>query len=129
MARRVSVEDPPPELNNPLPEQIQLELQQRSSVQSMKLFNKPPRRLLVENPDQIRPSAETRQDQSVIKTDRQQKDQGAIRASKESRSEASSTEPVETSRNQAQDQGANRVGSLNVKGGLMWLKQPERYYI
>lgn len=129
MARRVSVEDPPPELNNPLPEQIQLELQQRSSVQSMKLFNKPPRRLLVENPDQIRPSAETRQDQSVIKTDRQQKDQGAIRASKESRSEASSTEPVETSRNQAQDQGANRVGSLNVKVGLMWLKQPERYYI
>lgn len=52
IARRVSVEDPPPELINPLPEQIPPEMQKRLSDQSRKLLSKTPRRLLPEMPDQ-----------------------------------------------------------------------------
>lgn len=58
VARRVSVEDPPAELSNPLPEQIQQERQQRPPVQARKMFSKPPRHLLPGNPDQT-PTAKT----------------------------------------------------------------------
>lgn len=114
VARRVSVEDPPPELNNPLPEQIQPEMQHRLPVHSKKNFNRPPRRLLLENPDEIRPSAELHQDQPVLKSNRQQKDQGLIRSSKESWPEARSAEPTETSRNHARHQAAVANGSVSL---------------
>ncbi|XP_042363204.1 pleckstrin homology domain-containing family A member 7 isoform X2 [Plectropomus leopardus] len=110
VARRVSVEDPPPELDNPLPEQIPPELQQKFAEQSKKLLNKPPRRLLLEGPDPD-------QDQPVRKTNRQQH-QGVLRSPKrESRSDESRGQPTETSRNQLQDQagvGYGREG-LDVK--------------
>ncbi|TMS21989.1 Pleckstrin homology domain-containing family A member 7 [Larimichthys crocea] len=87
VARRVSVEDPPPELDNPLPEQIQPEMQQRLAEQSKKMLNKPPRR-----PDQMRSSAEMHQDQPVKKT-KQQLHQGVLRSSmKESQSDGSRAE-------------------------------------
>ncbi|XP_044035139.1 pleckstrin homology domain-containing family A member 6 isoform X2 [Siniperca chuatsi] len=107
VARRVSVEDPPPELDNPLPEQIPPEMQQRLAEQSKKMLNKPPRRLLLESPDQNRSSADMHQDQPVKKTNRQPH-QGVLRSSKkESRSEASSD---------VRDQGlGNGSASLDVR--------------
>ncbi|KAI4807673.1 hypothetical protein KUCAC02_027464 [Chaenocephalus aceratus] len=57
VARRVSVEDPPPELDNPLPEQIPPEMQET-------FLNKPSRRLVLEGPDQRRSSAEIHHDQA-----------------------------------------------------------------
>ncbi|XP_062330966.1 uncharacterized protein si:ch211-234p6.5 isoform X2 [Osmerus eperlanus] len=51
IARRVSVEDPPPELVNTLPEQIPQEMQQRLSDQSRNLLHKMPRRLPLETHD------------------------------------------------------------------------------
>lgn len=122
VARRVSVEDPPPELNNPLPEQIQSETQQRLALQSKRMFNKLPRRLLLDNPDQIRSSAEMHRDQPVLKTNRQQKDQGVIRSSKESWLEASRAELTETSRNQARHQAAVANGSVSLD--VMVRKKP-----
>ncbi|XP_056222762.1 pleckstrin homology domain-containing family A member 7 isoform X2 [Seriola aureovittata] len=103
VARRVSVEDPPAELDTPLPEQIPPEMQQRLAEQSKKMSNKPPRRLLLESPDQNRSLAEMQQDQPVKRTSRQQH-LGALRSSKrESRADASRAEATETSRNQARD--------------------------
>lgn len=101
VARRVSVEDPPPELDNPLPEQIQPEMQERVVEQSKKMLNKPPRRLLLESPDQNWSRAEMHQDQPVKKTNRLQH-RGVLRSSS-SLSEASRAEPTETSRNQVGD--------------------------
>lgn len=103
VARRVAVEDPPPELSNPLPEQIHPEVQQRSAAQNKKKFNRSPRCLLLESPDRIRSSAEMHQDQAGIKTTRQQRDQGATGASMEMQGDAGRAEPTETSRNQAED--------------------------
>lgn len=101
VARRVSVEDPPAELDIPLPEQIPPEMQQRLAEQS-KVLNKSPRRLLLESPDQNRCSAQMHQD--VKKTSRQQH-QGVLRSSKkESQSDVSRAEDTETSRHQVQDQ-------------------------
>lgn len=114
VARRVSVEDPPPELNNPLREQIQPEMQQRLAVQSKKMFNKPSRCLLQENPEQIRSTAEMHQDQPVIQTNRQQRDQRVIRSSKESWSEVRGAETTETSRSQNPDQAAVINGSVSL---------------
>uniref|UniRef100_UPI0037E882B0 pleckstrin homology domain-containing family A member 6-like isoform X2 n=1 Tax=Semicossyphus pulcher TaxID=241346 RepID=UPI0037E882B0 len=117
VARRVSVEDPPPELDNPLPEQIPPEMQERIAEQSKKMLNKPPRHLLLESPDQNRSSVEMHQDQAVRKTSRQQH-QGVLRSSKkESRSEASRAETTETSRNQGRDQAGlgNGSASLDVR--------------
>ncbi|XP_019126607.2 pleckstrin homology domain-containing family A member 4 isoform X3 [Larimichthys crocea] len=110
VARRVSVEDPPPELDNPLPEQIQPEMQQRLAEQSKKMLNKPPRR-----PDQMRSSAEMHQDQPVKKT-KQQLHQGVLRSSKkESQSDGSRAESRETSRNQVQEQAGNGSASFDVR--------------
>lgn len=117
VARRVSVEDPPPELDNPLPEQIPPEMQERLAEQSKKMLNKPPRRLLLESSDQNRCSAEMHQDQPVKKTNRQQH-QGALRSfKKESWSEGSRSEPTETSRNQVRDHAGlgNGSASLDVR--------------
>lgn len=97
VARRVSVEDPPAELINPLPEQIQADVLQRPSEQSKRTYNKPPRRLLLESPDQIQPSAETHPDQPVTKANRQQSTQ----AVRQSWPEGRRAEPIETSRTQA----------------------------
>lgn len=95
VARRVSVEDPPPELDNPLPEQISAEMQQRLAEQSKKMFNKPPRRLFLESPVQNWSSAEMHQDQPVKKTNREQH-QGVLRSpKKESWSEVSRYESTE----------------------------------
>lgn len=114
VARRVSVEDPPPELDNPLPEQIQPEMQQGLAEQSTKMLNKPPRRLLLESPDQNRSSAEVHQDQPFKRTSRQQRLQGVLRSSRrESRSEGSRAESTESSRNQVGDQAGVGNGSAN----------------
>ncbi|XP_071319293.1 pleckstrin homology domain-containing family A member 4 isoform X2 [Trachinotus anak] len=103
VARRVSVEDPPAELDTPLPEQIPPEMQQRLAEQSKKMSNKPPRRLLLESPDQNRSLAEMQQDQPVKRTSRQQH-LGALRSSrKDSRPDMSRADATETSRNQARD--------------------------
>lgn len=118
VARKVSVEDPPPELDNPLPEQIQPDMQQRLAEQSKKMLNKPPRRLLLESPDRNRRSAEMHQDQPVQKANRKQQHQGAPRSSKkESRSEERRAEPAEASRNHVRDQASlgNGSASLNVR--------------
>lgn len=117
VARRVSVEDPPPELDNPLPEQIPPEIQERLVEQSKKMLNKPPRRLLLDSPDQNRSSAEMLQDQPVKKTSRQQH-LGVLRSSKrESRSEASRVESTETSRNQVRDHTGLGNGSACLDVG------------
>lgn len=115
VARRVSIEDPPLELHNPLREQVQPETLQRVAVQSKKMFNKPARRLLQESSDQIQSSAEMHQDEPVIKTNRQQRDQGVIRSSKESWSEVSRAETTVTSRNQTPDQAAVINGSVSLE--------------
>ncbi|XP_053721927.1 uncharacterized protein si:ch211-234p6.5 isoform X7 [Synchiropus splendidus] len=60
VARRVSVEDPPPELDTPLPEQIPPEMQQRLADQSKK--NKSTRRLMLQTTAQNKPSIEVNQD-------------------------------------------------------------------
>lgn len=117
VARRVSVEDPPPELDNPLPEQIPPEMQQRLASQSKKMLNKPPRRLLLEGAEQDQASGEMHQDQPVKKTNRQQH-QGVLRSSKkEPRAEAGRAEPTEASRNQVGDQAGlgNGSASLDVR--------------
>lgn len=114
VARRVSVEDPPPELDNPLPEQIQPETQQGLAEPSTKMLNKPPRRLLLESPDQNRSSAEVHQDQSVKRTSRQQRLQGVLRSSRrEARSEGSRAESTESSRNQVGHQAGVGDGSAS----------------
>ncbi|XP_031699840.1 pleckstrin homology domain-containing family A member 4 isoform X2 [Anarrhichthys ocellatus] len=112
VARRVSVEAPPPELDNPLSEQISPEMHQRLSGQ--KVLNKQPWGLLLEGPDQNQSSAEMHQDEPFIRTNRQQH-HGILRTSKkEKRSEANRAEPTETSRNQVQDQAGVGHGSESL---------------
>ncbi|KAK2820293.1 hypothetical protein Q5P01_023252 [Channa striata] len=111
VARRVSVEDPPAELDTPLPEQIPHETQQRPAEQR-KMLTKSPRRLL-ENPDQNRASAETHQDQLGKNTSRRQH-QGVPRSSKkESRPDVSRAEVTGTSRHQVLDQAGLGNGSAS----------------
>ncbi|XP_023149585.2 pleckstrin homology domain-containing family A member 7 isoform X5 [Amphiprion ocellaris] len=115
VARRVSVEDPPAELDTPLPEQIPPEMQQKLAEQNKKLLNKPPRRLLLDSPDQTRASVEMHQDQLVKKTSRTQH-QGASRIPKrESRSEVSRAGSTETSSNQDQEGLGNGSESSSVR--------------
>nr|XP_046233932.1 pleckstrin homology domain-containing family A member 7-like isoform X2 [Scatophagus argus] len=117
-ARRVSVEDPPPEFDNPLPEQIQPDTQQRLAMQRKKMLNKPHRRLLLESPDQNWSPVEMHHDQPDRKTNRQQQHQGVVKSSRgESRSEVGRAEPTETSRNQVRDEAGldNGSASLDVR--------------
>lgn len=113
VARRVSVEDPPAELDTPLAEQIPSEKQLNLAEQGKKLLSKPPRRPLLENPDQNWSSAEMDQDQPIKKTYKDQH-QGASRTStKELLSEVSRTESLETSSNQIRDDAGLENGSAS----------------
>ncbi|XP_076008173.1 pleckstrin homology domain-containing family A member 4 [Genypterus blacodes] len=98
VARRVSVEDPPPELNTPLPEQIPPEMQQ----QSKKALGKPPRRLLLlEGADHSQAAAETHQEQPIRRRSRHQHaGTSSASAKQETQTQASVSEPTETSRTQ-----------------------------
>ncbi|CAG5907575.1 unnamed protein product [Menidia menidia] len=93
VARRVSVEDPPSELNTLLPEQILPEIQETLSEEGRTFLSKPPRRLLLESQDPT-------QDESNKRTSRQQHQVG-LRVSKVE--PLSVTEGAEDSSNQAQD--------------------------
>lgn len=104
VARRVSVEDPPPELSNPLPEQIQQEMLQRPPVQARKVFCKPPRRLLPESPDQAGPTEETLNASSLSR------DPGAEGSSREPRTGA---EVAAMSRSSPRHQVAVANGNSN----------------
>ncbi|XP_062299199.1 pleckstrin homology domain-containing family A member 4 [Scomber scombrus] len=104
VARRVSVEDPPAELDTPLPEQIPPEMQQSLAEQSKKMLNKPPRRLMIDSPDQSRSSAEMHQDQPVKNTSRQQHQRVSRTSKRESRLEMIRAEPTDTSRAQVRNQ-------------------------
>ncbi|XP_041830071.1 pleckstrin homology domain-containing family A member 5 isoform X2 [Melanotaenia boesemani] len=100
VARRVSVEDPPAELDTPLPEQIPPEMQLKLAEQRKTLLNKPPRRLLLESPDPNRSSAEMHQDRPVKRTSRQQYQAGSRASKIEAHSEVSRAEGTEASCNQ-----------------------------
>lgn len=106
VARRVSVEDPPAELSNPLPEQIQQETQQRPPVQARKMFIKPPRHLLPESPDQS-PTAKT------LNTSSPRRDPGVEVTSREQRPGTARTEAAEMSRSSSRHQAAFANGSFN----------------
>lgn len=106
VARRVSVEDPPAELSNPLPEQIQQETQQRPPVQARKMFSKPPRHLLPESPDQRGPIAKT------LNASSPPRDPGAEVSSREPRPGAARAEVAEMSRTASRHQAAAANGSL-----------------
>ncbi|XP_029934018.1 uncharacterized protein LOC115378042 [Myripristis murdjan] len=138
VARRVSVEDPPPELDTPLPEQMPLEVQQKSADQSKKLLNKPPRRMLMEAPDQNWPSAEMAQDQPAKRINEAHQDlerhetnlytirqqhQTKSRSSKENPClGASKADPTETSRTRAGDQPG--LGNGHVTSEVMAEERP-----
>ncbi|XP_058477549.1 pleckstrin homology domain-containing family A member 7 isoform X2 [Solea solea] len=111
VARRVSVEDPPAELDNSLPEQIPPE-------QSKTILNKLPRHLLLESPDNNWSSAaETHQDQPVKKTSRQQYP-GALRSpKKKSRPDVRRAESTESSR-------YARVENGRISRDVMAAEQP-----
>ncbi|XP_061565068.1 uncharacterized protein si:ch211-234p6.5 isoform X3 [Cololabis saira] len=103
VARRVSVEDPPAELNTQLPEQIPSEMQQNMAEQSKKLLNKPARRLVLESPDLSRSSAEAHRDHPVKKSSRQQHHGGSKASRMDSLLEVNKQEGVDASSNQVQD--------------------------
>ncbi|XP_029383535.1 pleckstrin homology domain-containing family A member 4 isoform X2 [Echeneis naucrates] len=103
VARRVSVEDPPAELNTPLPEQIPSQMQHRLTEQGRKMISKPPRHLPLESSDQNRSLAEMQQDQPTKRTSRQQH-LAALRSSKkESWPDLRRAEATEASRSQSRD--------------------------
>ncbi|MEQ2242972.1 hypothetical protein ILYODFUR_002281 [Ilyodon furcidens] len=103
VARRVSVEDPPAELDTPLPEQILLETQQQPAEQSNKLLSKPARRLLMKSPESDQAVTGLHQDQPAKKSSRQQH-QAASRGSKlEPLIEVSRTEGIEALRSEVKD--------------------------
>ncbi|XP_067344154.1 pleckstrin homology domain-containing family A member 7 isoform X1 [Channa argus] len=113
VARRVSVEDPPAELDTVLPEQIPPEMHQRLDEQSKMLKKSPRRLLLLDNPDQTRSSVETHQDQLVKKTSREQH-QGVLRSSKkELQPDASRAEVTENSRHQVLHQAGLGNGTAS----------------
>ncbi|AWP17599.1 putative pleckstrin -likey domain-containing family A member 4 [Scophthalmus maximus] len=114
VARRVSVEDPPAELDNPLPEQIPPEMQQRLAEQREKMLNKPPRRLLLDSPDKNPSLAEMHQDQPVKRTSRQQQ-LGVLRSTKkEPRPDVSRAQSAESSRNPTRDHVGLGNGNLSL---------------
>lgn len=114
VARKVSVEDPPPELDAPLPEQIPPETQQQSPELCVKPLNRPTRRAFADSQDSSQSFAE--QDQPGKKTSREQH-QGKSRVSRrESQSEGSRAEGTETSSTQVLDPtGSGRSENLNVR--------------
>ncbi|KAM7381755.1 hypothetical protein PAMA_012549 [Pampus argenteus] len=114
VARRVSVEDPPPELDTPLPEQIPPEMQQRLAEQSKRMLNKPPRRVLLESPDQSQASADMHQDQPIRSTSRQQHQRVSRTSKRESRPEVIRAEPTDTSRTQVRDREGFGNGSMSL---------------
>uniref|UniRef100_A0A3Q2Q7X6 Pleckstrin homology domain containing A4 n=2 Tax=Fundulus heteroclitus TaxID=8078 RepID=A0A3Q2Q7X6_FUNHE len=105
VARRVSVEDPPAELDTPLPEQILPEKQQqhqRPPEPGKTLLSKPSRRLLTESPESSQASSELHQHQPVKRAIRTH--QAASRGSKmEPLLEVSRTEGAEAPRSEEQD--------------------------
>lgn len=118
VARKVSVEDPPPELDAPLPEQIPPETQQQSPESGNKPLNRPTRRVFMESQDSSQSFAELQQNQPGKKTSREQH-QGKSRASRrESQSEGSRAEGTETSSTRDQDPaGSGRSENLDVRVG------------
>ncbi|KAL6095136.1 plekha4 [Pungitius sinensis] len=95
VARRVSVEDPPPELDNPLPEQMPPKEQP---------WGPPPG-----GRDRTQAPAQTRHEEPVVRTKRHQ---GILRSSKkEKRSEANRAGPTETSRDRVRGEAAEAPGS------------------
>ncbi|XP_062415921.1 pleckstrin homology domain-containing family A member 4 isoform X6 [Pungitius pungitius] len=103
VARRVSVEDPPPELDNPLPEQMPPETHHSMSGRSASI--KQPRG----PPPGGRDRTQTRHEEPVVRTKRHQ---GILRSSKkEKRSEANRAGPTETSRDRVQGDAAEAPGS------------------
>ncbi|XP_032431105.1 pleckstrin homology domain-containing family A member 4 isoform X5 [Xiphophorus hellerii] len=116
VARRVSVEDPPAELDAPLPEQILPETQQKPTEPSKKLLSKPARRLFTESPDSNQAVGEPHQDQTAKKASR--KHPPASRGSRmEPLLEVSRGEGSESPRSEAQHLTGSRRGqdSADVK--------------
>lgn len=108
MARKVSVEDPPPELDAPLPEPIPPETHQRLAEGGNK-----PKQMPLESQDLGQSFAELHQDQPVKKTSRQQH-QGKPRTfMMESLPEGSRDDGTEASSNLVQDPSRGRE-SLDV---------------
>nr|XP_015818817.2 uncharacterized protein LOC107388009 isoform X2 [Nothobranchius furzeri] len=107
VARKVSVEDPPPELDAPLLEQIPPEAQQLQLAERSKKVPCKPNRWLLESPDQ---------DDSVMKTSRQQH-QGRSWASRmDSCPDGSPTVETEAPGIQAQDlTNSGRSEGLDVR--------------
>lgn len=114
VARRVSVEDPPAELNTPLPEQIPPEMQKSLAEQSKTPLSKPARRLLLETHEQNCSSAEMHRDHPVKKTSRQQHQGGARASRMDSHSEVSRAEGTDASSDQVQDLTGLRHGSQSL---------------
>lgn len=106
VARRVSVEDPPAELTNPLPEQIPKETQQRPAVQSRKMFSKPPRHVLPESPDQG-PTAKT------LHASSPPMDPGVEVSPREQRPRIARTEATEMPKSSSRHQATVTNGSFN----------------
>ncbi|XP_028332740.1 pleckstrin homology domain-containing family A member 4 isoform X2 [Gouania willdenowi] len=76
VARRVSVEAPPAELDTPLPEQVPAEVQQKKAEQRSKMLNKPSRLLYLDRNDHS-PSAVEKNEDYLNKMNKRQ--QGAFR--------------------------------------------------
>lgn len=95
------------ELSNPLPEQIQQEMQQRPPVQARKMFSKPPRHMLPESPDQTGPTAKT------LDASSPQRDPGAEVSPREPRPGTARAVAVEMQRSASRHQAAAANGSLN----------------
>uniref|UniRef100_G3NZE8 PH domain-containing protein n=1 Tax=Gasterosteus aculeatus aculeatus TaxID=481459 RepID=G3NZE8_GASAC len=113
VARRVSVEDPPPKLDNPLPEQIPPETQRRLSVQNAS--KKQPWGVPPGGRERTQASAETHQQEPVVRTKRHR---GILRSSeKEKRSEANRAVATETPRNRVQGEAAEAPGSESSDAG------------
>ncbi|XP_077959827.1 pleckstrin homology domain-containing family A member 5 isoform X2 [Gasterosteus aculeatus] len=113
VARRVSVEDPPPELDNPLPEQIPPETQRRLSGQNAS--KKQPWGVPPGGRERTQASAETHQQEPVVRTKRHR---GILRSSeKEKRSEANRAVATETPRNRVQGEAAEAPGSESSDAG------------
>lgn len=106
VARRVSVEDPPAELRNALPEQIQQETQQRPAVQARKMFSKPSRHLMPESPDQTSTA-------KTLNTSSPLRDPGAEVSFREQRPGIARAGATEMSRSSSRHLGAVANGSFN----------------
>ncbi|XP_015255543.1 PREDICTED: uncharacterized protein LOC107101230 isoform X2 [Cyprinodon variegatus] len=113
VARRVSVEDPPAELNTPLPEQIQPEMLQQPAEPGKKLLGKPARRLLMDMTESNQTITEQHQGQSGKGMSRQH--QAASRGPKmETLLEVSNSEGTEALRDEVREStesGSGHEGS------------------